>query len=102
VTHVYNADSCNASRDGRGDGLARHRSLQGQQRANHTRVSSTDFRQNLTGRTRRANRREDLLAPHFVRSVINVGFKRVFTSHSGCHAVVLDVDDRPWCTSPVL
>jgi alpha-tubulin suppressor-like RCC1 family protein len=27
---------------------------------------------------------------------LHVAFKRVFTSHSGCHAVFIDVQDRPW------
>ncbi len=34
----------------------------------------------------------DLPAPHILRSVSNVRMKRIFSSHSSCHAVLLSVD----------
>ena len=40
--------------------------------------------------------REDLLEPHILRSVANVAFTNIFTSHSSCHAVFLDVDQQAW------
>ncbi|GAA6011255.1 hypothetical protein JCM8202_003951 [Rhodotorula sphaerocarpa] len=38
----------------------------------------------------------DLQAAHIVRAVANVKFKRVITSHSGCHAVALTLDDEAY------
>ncbi|BGP44741.1 hypothetical protein JCM10450v2_000555 [Rhodotorula kratochvilovae] len=40
--------------------------------------------------------RPELGAAHIVRSVANVKFKRVFTSHSGCHAVALTLDGQAY------
>ncbi|KPV78376.1 uncharacterized protein RHOBADRAFT_50849 [Rhodotorula graminis WP1] len=40
--------------------------------------------------------RPELGAAHLVRSVANVKFKRVFTSHSGCHAVALSLDGEAY------
>ena len=41
-------------------------------------------------------RNPDLLEPHLLRSLLNVKAVSVFTSCSGCHFVVLDVDGNAW------
>ncbi|GAA5995085.1 uncharacterized protein JCM10292_004530 [Rhodotorula paludigena] len=40
--------------------------------------------------------RPDLGNAHIIRNVANVKFKRVFTSHSGCHAVAITLDDQAY------
>jgi alpha-tubulin suppressor-like RCC1 family protein len=41
-------------------------------------------------------RNPDLLEPHLLRSLLNVKAVSAFTSCSGCHFVVLDVDGNAW------
>ncbi|GAA5980728.1 hypothetical protein JCM10908_001754 [Rhodotorula pacifica] len=40
--------------------------------------------------------RPDLQSAHVIRAVANVKFKRVITSHSGCHVVALTLDDEAY------
>ncbi|GAA5958640.1 hypothetical protein JCM21900_004661 [Sporobolomyces salmonicolor] len=40
--------------------------------------------------------RPDLSSAQIMRNVANIKFKRVFTSHSGCHAVAITLDDQAY------
>ncbi|GAA5955189.1 hypothetical protein JCM3765_003239 [Sporobolomyces pararoseus] len=63
-------------------------------------AGGTDFA--TLGRKDKSNKnfadenKPDLPGAHIVRNVANIKFKRVFTSHSGCHAVVITLDNKAY------
>ncbi|GAA5865477.1 hypothetical protein JCM8547_001258 [Rhodosporidiobolus lusitaniae] len=63
-------------------------------------AGGTDFatlgRKDKSGKALGNPDRPDLGSAHIVRNVANVKFKRIFASHSGCHAVALTVDDQAY------
>ncbi|KAK4058167.1 hypothetical protein OIO90_000906 [Microbotryomycetes sp. JL221] len=58
----------------------------------------TDFatlgRKDKNGRNTVVPQRPELPNPHIIRPVANIKFKRVYTSHSGCHAVAISLDGQ--------
>ncbi|GAA6004324.1 hypothetical protein JCM10207_000669 [Rhodosporidiobolus poonsookiae] len=63
-------------------------------------AGGTDFavlgRKDKSGKNTTNLNLPDLASAHIVRKVANVKFKRVITSHSGCHAVALSVDGQAY------
>ncbi|GAA5942352.1 uncharacterized protein JCM15063_002979 [Sporobolomyces koalae] len=63
-------------------------------------AGGTDFA--TLGRKDKSNKnfvseeKPELYGASIVRNVANIKFKRVFTSHSGCHAVALTLDDQAY------
>ncbi|GAA5835305.1 hypothetical protein JCM11251_006676 [Rhodosporidiobolus azoricus] len=63
-------------------------------------AGGTDFailgRKDKSGKSLANPDRPDLASAHVIRETANIKFKRVFTSHSGCHAVAITLDEQAY------
>ncbi|GAA5916794.1 hypothetical protein JCM6882_004169 [Rhodosporidiobolus microsporus] len=63
-------------------------------------AGGTDFailgRKDRSGKNLSNPDKPDLATAHVIRATANIKFKRVFTSHSGCHAVAITLDEQAY------